>query len=129
MKTLSDDALKLRAWVQAYCSDERNPSLSAFEVLGTFDRTSIWDSPAVKLPGCYAIYADDGTLLYVGMSESRVGQRIGKHFSPAVQRSAFWSDRKPPFYIDIVLVGRHWEALSLEGYLKENQERVTPSTL
>lgn len=116
---LSDDAINVRRIVANYCFMERHPTLPAFVVHGMFTLGTVWKSACASGPGCYAIYAVDGTIRYVGMSLNRVGNRIASHFSPAVQRSPFWRQGLPAHYIDIVEVFRPWEALSLEGYLIE----------
>ncbi len=123
--SLSKDATHVRRLVAAYCSAERSPTLPPFVVHGTFTLQTVWESAAASGPGCYVIYGMDNTLRYVGMSLSRVGNRIASHFSAATQRSTFWRQGSPAHYIDIIEVFRPWEALSLEGYLIEGTAHST----
>lgn len=120
----SEDAINVRQLVAAYCSTERNPALPHFVVHGMFTRQTVWGNAAASGPGCYVIYGMNKALRYVGMSLSRVGNRIDSHFSPATQQSPFWREGSPAHYIDIVEVSRPWEALSLEGYLIEGTRRL-----
>ncbi len=92
--------------------------LPPFLVHGMFALGTLWKSDSATGPGCYIIYDKEGALRYVGMSLSRVGNRVSTHFSASTQQSPFWL-LGPAHYIDIVGVFRPWEALSLEGYLIE----------
>lgn len=120
---LSEDAINVRRLVATYCSEERNPTLRSFVVHGMFTLDTLRKSTSANLPGCYVIYGVDRTLRYVGMSLSRVGNRIDSHFSAATQQVPFWRQGSPAYYIDIVEVFRPWEAFSLEGYLIEATAR------
>ena len=115
-KRLNANSKKLRQLVNDYCSTQRNPSLPRFLVHGPFTLDEVWKSDASKKPGCYAIYFEDGSPPYIGMSETKVGDRIAKHFSTKVQRSSFW--HSPARHVDLIEVTQPWEAPSLRVNLK-----------
>ena len=71
---------EVRRCVEQYCARERHPDLAAVKVHGPFMYSDLWNWAAANLPGCYAIYGDDGCLRYIGMSVTNVGNRIGSHF-------------------------------------------------
>ncbi|MGH7096207.1 MAG: GIY-YIG nuclease family protein [Stellaceae bacterium] len=63
-------------------------------------------------PGCYALYYDDGDLLYIGKSSNAVGFRLWNHFK---QSKANWV--MSVSFVQIVEVQEPFEAPSLEEYL------------
>jgi len=77
--SFSEDATNVRRLVATYCSDERNSTLPPFLVHGMFTLSNWEKAGPATGPGCYIIYAEDGTFRYVGMSLSRVGNRISSH--------------------------------------------------
>jgi hypothetical protein len=102
---------KVREIVEEYCSTQLHPSLPRFKVHGPFTRDALWKSEVVGGPGCYVIYSKDGSLLYIGMSVSNVGKRIGRFLSAQ-------STRLPPHYFDVIEVTYMWQPPSLEEYIK-----------
>jgi len=116
-RLLDANRKEVRRLVNEYCSTQRHPSLPKFVVHGPFAVDDLWKSDASNRPGCYAIYGEDGSLRYVGMSVDNVGNRIATHLSAATQRSLFWRQGSPARHVDIIEVTQPWEAPSLEGYL------------
>jgi hypothetical protein len=108
----------LRCLVDDYCSTQRHPTLVPFSVHGPFTRDGYWTSDAAKKPGCYVIYGEDGSLRYIGASETSVHNRISDHLQPARQETAKWSQGSPAAFIVIIAVTEPWEVLSLERYLQ-----------
>lgn len=108
---------EVRRLVDKYCSSERHPGLPKFSTHGPLTLSQLWKSNAANVPGCYAIYGDDGRLRYIGMSLTNVGDRIGSHFSAGTQKSLFWADGPQATFIEVIEVANPWEAPSLEQYL------------
>ena len=75
-----------------------------------------WQFPDTAPAGCYAIYAGDGELLYIGK---------------AWTRPEHWT--KPPKYIQAIKVHESFEASSLEEYLiqklrpRDNARMIEPA--
>jgi GIY-YIG catalytic domain-containing protein len=77
--------------------------------------------PDAAAAGCYAIYAADGELLYIGKAW-QIGSRLANYFmgirspSPGASRPEhIWT--KPPKHIQTIRVRESFEASSLEEYL------------
>ncbi len=99
---------EVRRWVNNYCSSERHPRLGMFSVHGPFTFPQLWNSNAANLPGCYAIYGDDGCLRYIGMSLTNVGDRIGSHLSLGTQQSPFWAQGPKATFVEVIEVVNPW---------------------
>ena len=99
--------------VATYCDEWRNPSLPPFKIY-SHSYTSWHKQIEAGGPGCYAAYAADGTLLYVGKASyrKRIGDRLFVHFE--VTKPA-WV--KHVAHILFVPVTQPFEAPSLEEYL------------
>jgi excinuclease UvrABC nuclease subunit len=85
------------------------------------DRKSWEGTPFSYKAGCYALYAQDGDLLYVGKASlfRSVGSRLWHHFQKS---SAAWMPNTA--LVQIVEVAEPYEAPSLEEYLiRELQPR------
>lgn len=111
---------EVRRWVDKYCDSERHPGLPKFTVHGPFRLPDLWKSNVANLPGCYAIYGENGRLRYVGMSLTNVGNRIGSHFSPATQSAEFWAQGPRATFVEVIETANLWEPPSLEQYLITN---------
>jgi hypothetical protein len=108
---------EVRRLVDEYCTTKRHPSLQTFTIHGPFTLDNLWESDASNGPGCYVIYGRNGSLRYIGMSLTNVGNRLGTHLSEATQRAPFWRQGSPAHSVDIIKVEQPWEAPSLEAYL------------
>lgn len=112
---ISADAKEVRRLVEEYCSKQRHPSLPEFTIHGHHTLESWWQTPFSAKAGCYAIYGQDGVLLYIGKASlnASTGSRLAahlRHISPA------WA-QNPPHYVDIIEVSEAFEAPSLEEFL------------
>ena len=103
----------LRQAVATYCVEWRNPNLPPFAIY-RHTRTSWHHTPESASAGCYAAYAADGRLLYVGKSSlQRIGDRLHAHFHANPPRP--WIDLTAHFRF--VTVSSPGEASALEEYL------------
>ena len=109
---------EVRRLVKDYCSTERHPSLSPFRIFGPYSKETLWQTEVNDGPGCYAIYGENGSLIYIGASETGIRSRVPSHFSKSVQQAEFWKGQPSPAKsIDLIFVTQRWEPLSLESYL------------
>jgi hypothetical protein len=69
-------ARRTRQQVEEYCTVQRHPSLQRFDVHGPYTLDEFWKSGVSEKPGVYVIYGEDGSIRYIGMSQTRVGGRI-----------------------------------------------------
>jgi hypothetical protein len=115
---------EVRRIVDVYCSRERHPELHKIKLHGPFVYADLQNWEAAKRPGCYAIYGEDGTLRYIGISLTNVGERIVSDFSPSSQKSDFWARGPKATYIELIEVVNPWEAPSLEQFLVSHTEEV-----
>ena len=79
-------------------------------------------TPCSAKAGCYALYAEDGRLIYIGKAShwASTGRRLGIHLDPirnGVPEGHRWSGRAPRF-VHIIEVVEPFEAPSLEEYLQ-----------
>jgi len=105
---------EVRRLVDEYCQTQRHPALPPF-VVHSHSLSSWWHTPFSARPGCYAIYGEDGALLYIGKASlnASTGSRLAAHLR---QVRPSWSST-PPAYVDIVEVTSPFESPSLEEYL------------
>jgi hypothetical protein len=111
----------VRLLVNEYCSGWRNVSLPKFVVHGPHTLDGWRKADASSKAGCHAVYDVDGSLRYIGMSLTNIGNRLGTHLSEATQRHPFWQ-QGPAYYVDIIEVTQPWEAPSLEAFLYAKTE-------
>ena len=109
----------LRAKLDEYSRTYRHPNQRAFCVHGPFKieryKKGTWEGMEISYkPGCYAIFSENGELLYIGKASAgrKVGDRLWR-----------FSRKNPPSWLpdialaQIVEVQQPFEAPSLEEYL------------
>jgi hypothetical protein len=111
--------LEVAEYCKRYCIEPSFPISQHWNVeLGYQENRPF---PDIGAAGCYAFYADDGELLYIGKAW-QMGRRLGSYFqgvrslNPGAPISEHtWT--KPPKSIQTVGVYEPFEASSLEEYL------------
>lgn len=108
-----DVGFALAKSVSEYCEMWRNRYLLPFKVHR--HSSSSWQrQPEAAAAGCYAVFSDDGSLLFIGKASSRetMGQRLRAHFEVAKRP---WVPLAA--YVYLVEVSQAFEAPSLEEFL------------
>ena len=117
----SADSREVLRLVEEYCSTQRPLSLPQFTI-HSHTHESWRHAPCSAKPGCYALYAEDGSLIYIGKASqwAQIRNRLRAHLDPikdGVPEGHRWSGRAPRF-VHIIEVGEPFEAPSLEEYLQ-----------
>jgi hypothetical protein len=117
----SADSREVLRLVEEYCSTQRPPSFPQFTI-HSHTHESWRQAPCGAKAGCYALYAEDGRLIYIGKAShgATIGRRLGVHLDNirnAVPGGHRWSGRAPRF-VHIIEVVEPFEAPSLEEYLQ-----------
>ena len=117
----SADSRGVLRLVEEYCSTQRPLSLPKFTI-HSHTHKSWRHTPCSAKAGCYALYAEDGSLIYIGKAShgAWIGRRLSIHFDPirdGVPEGHRWSGRAPRF-VHIIEVVEPFEAPSLEEYLQ-----------
>ena len=99
-----------------YYKEFRNMADFAPVIKGPFEIDSLEEEELYRKSGCYLIYDSDGNLRYIGMSESNMLNRVKKHCSDSVKKSAFWINNLP-HSVQIIETSASWEAPMIEAYL------------
>ena len=107
--------------VEEYCSTQRPHSFPQFTV-HSHTHESWRPAPCIAKAGCYALYAGDGRLIYIGKASqgASIGSRLGSHLNKiwnGVPEGHRWRGREPRF-VHIIEVNEPFEAPSLEEYLQ-----------
>ena len=110
---------EIAEYCKRYCIEPYFPVSDSWDIQTGYRENRKF--PDVGEAGCYAIYAEDGELLYIGKAWE-IGSRLGTYFmgirskSPGATRpDHIWT--KPPKYIQTIRVRESFEASSLEEYL------------
>jgi hypothetical protein len=111
-----NDALPLYDAVRNYCASYNIPCFEMPEPKkwkAHADAGGWWGSNESAKSGCYAIYSDQGALIYIGKASltTHVGSRVAVH-----ERSLDERFRSADF-VQIINVHHSFEAPSLEEYL------------
>ncbi|WP_288413146.1 GIY-YIG nuclease family protein [uncultured Sphingomonas sp.] len=110
----------VRELVKSYCKEVKGGTASF-----TISERIGWNDPpppAANAGGCYAIYTSDDALIYVGMSEKNVADRIARHRKTAAAKVPFW-EVQPPITYQLILNLDPWDAAGLEIYLTRKSNR------
>jgi predicted GIY-YIG superfamily endonuclease len=110
--------------VANFWANERQHQVTAYHFEGPILRNDALSSDTAQKIGCYAIFAEDESLLYVGMSQTSLSSRLTCHFSKKVQQSEFWSRLPYANYVGFAQVSNKWEAVALEAYLNEHTKNL-----
>jgi hypothetical protein len=120
--------------VREYRDGYRHPRLSPLKVFELHTLTSWWKTPASRRPGCYAIFSEAGSLMYIGKASNGayVGGRLAAHLRKLRQEWILLA----PGHVQIVEVDEAFEAPSLEEFLirelqpplNDRGRRRTPQT-
>ena len=102
--------------VGEYYKEFRDMADFAPVIKGPFEIDSLEEEELYRKSGCYLIYDSDGNLRYIGMSESNMLNRVKKHCSDSVKKSAFWINNLP-HSVQIIETSASWEAPMIEAYL------------
>jgi hypothetical protein len=110
---------EVSALVERYCREERAAKPTSFTTRPLVhwqrseDDGGWWRSRASSNPGCYVIYKDDGSVMYIGKAslDATIGSRLASHERSKHQK---W-DRAA--YVQMITVDQPFEAPSLEEYL------------
>ena len=118
----SKDSREVLGLVDEYCAARRHPSLPPFTV-HTHTYKNWCGTPHSAKAGCYAIYTEDGRLIYIGKAsvKSCVGNRIDCHLTQEKgadpDETHRWY-RRAPRLVQIIEVTEPFEAPSLEEFLQ-----------
>lgn len=117
----SADSREVLRLVEEYCSTQRPLSLPQFTI-HSHTHESWQRAPCSAKAGCYALYAEDGRLIYIGKASlgASIGSRLRVHLDPIrheVPEGHRWTGR-PPRFVHIIEVIEPFEAPSLEEYVQ-----------
>ena len=103
----------LKQLVARYCATQRHPDLKPFIVHGLHTLESWWKTNFAARAGCYAIYGQDGRILYIGKASlnASIGSRLAAHLRHV---RPTW---ETPKFVHLIEVAEPFEAPSLEEYL------------
>lgn len=114
---------QVSAYCKLYCIAPVFPISCPWDIEVGYQRNLQF--PDAGAAGCYAIYSEDGDLLYIGKAsvKNTLGRRLDTYFmgvrspTPGGPKGNW---KSPPKYIQTIRVNEPFEAPSLEEYLIKN---------